>query len=171
MNLSAEFALYPRSFFSNILCGPEVVLAISAMDDMQCKVVISLATKCGKWTTTRVASSTLEGIHTTSQECLGMSVKEFRKKIVEITDAPPVSVDAILSDFPQAECSMSVSPRAAETDTLDSLHAKINSLQDDFVILRDSIQRHSDQADARISRINAILLTNQIRYRPQTTRP
>lgn len=66
------------------------------MDATPINIHVSIFTKCGKWSVTRVTPATLGGIHTTAQELLGMTVKEFRKKLAnDVIDAEPVSVGSL----------------------------------------------------------------------------
>lgn len=66
------------------------------MNEPSCNIHVSIFSKCGKWSVTRVCPTNLGGLHTSAQELLGRAVKDFRKKLAtDVIDADPVSVGSL----------------------------------------------------------------------------
>ena len=80
------------------------------MDDTPCNIHVSIFTKCGKWSVTRVTTANFGAIHSSAQELLGSTVKQFRKKVAtDVIEAGPVSVGSLRLESSRNEFNMPIS--------------------------------------------------------------
>ena len=126
------------------------------MDATPINIHVSIFTKCGKWSVTRVTPANLGGIHTTAQELLGMTVKEFRKKLAtDVIDAEPVSVG-----------SLSLKSENRDNSTLLKFLKENPDISYDLPISEiDYVDAQLAQLTTRVADLEAILKANDIRMR------
>lgn len=134
------------------------------MNDTPCHVHVSIFTKCGKWSVTRVGFTTLESIHTASQELLGSTVKEFRKKVTTDTiDAGSVSVGSLRLGSP---CPSNGYPVLDGLSQLrDDTTSDFHRLYEEILGLRNDMNKEYGELCQRINFIDDVLKSNDIRMK------
>jgi len=134
------------------------------MNDPPCHVHVSIFTKCGKWSVTRVGFTTLETIHTASQELLGSTVKEFRKKVATDTiDAGSVSVGSLRLGSP---CPSNGHPVLDGLSQLrDDTTSDFHRLYEEILGLRNDMNKEYGELFQRINFIDEVLKSNDIRMK------
>ena len=149
-------SLYTATFFFHASVSIRTIHKLSKMNETPCNIYIAISTQCGSTYESQTSTATLEGIHTGCQEILGLTVKEFRKKIIAKNNTQTTTMEIDHKE------------RSADAELLTPqqiVFPTLLELQDELKTLRFRFEVESEMMKREISFLSDTLKQNNIRHR------